>query len=160
MGWGMRLESGEKLKYQIKRHEGYSNRPYKDSMGVWTGGWGHNLEVDPTGVPDGVDLASWLIPEELAEQWFNKDFNKALFGCLEKIPFFGVLSDVRQAALVNMAFNLGIKGLLKFKLTLGALESGAYYEAARQMIDSHWARQVGVRASELVFQMLTGEWLK
>ena len=56
-----------------------------------------------------------------------------------------------------MAFNLGVSGLITFKNTLRLISVGHYYEAAEEMLNSKWARQVGYRAEELAEQMRTGE---
>ena len=74
------------------------------------------------------------------------------------MPWARALSPERQAVLVNMAFNLGIAGLLAFKRMLAACERGEYAAAAREMLDSVWAKQVGARAVRLAEQMRTGEW--
>lgn len=55
-----------------------------------------------------------------------------------------------------MAFNLGVGGLLEFKQMLAALEEGQYEEAAKQMLMSHWALQVGDRAKRISEMMRTG----
>jgi lysozyme len=58
--------------------------------------------------------------------------------------------------LINMAFNIGVGGLLKFKNTLAHIRSGQYELAATEMLDSNWARQVHGRAKELALQMRHG----
>jgi lysozyme len=60
--------------------------------------------------------------------------------------------------MVDMLFNLGLPKLLKFKNTLAAIRQGDYERAARGMLNSKWARQVGRRAKELAEMMRTGEW--
>ena len=75
-----------------------------------------------------------------------------------KIKFFNQLDKVRADILVNMAFNLGVNGLLKFKKMLTAIGDGYFELAAKEMLDSKWARQVGDRALELAQQMKTGEY--
>jgi len=75
-----------------------------------------------------------------------------------RLPWFTELDEVRQAVLVDMGYNLGIDGLLKFKRTLGSVESGNYANAAIQMLESKWATQVGHRAERLSDMMETGEW--
>ena len=57
-----------------------------------------------------------------------------------------------------MAFNLGFFGLMKFRMMRGAISSGDFELAAREMLDSKWARQEGGRAKELAEQMRTGTW--
>lgn len=147
----MKPENVKKLKEQIKRMEGYSSRPYKDSRGIWTVGWGHNLEASSEKIPDQID-------RDLAELYFETDFASAHHDCRQRVPGFGALDDIRQAVLVNMAFNLGTSGLLKFRRMLHWISMEAWTGAAREMLDSKWAHQVG-REGELVFMMLTGEWV-
>ena len=67
------------------------------------------------------------------------------------------LDDVRQRVLLDMAFNLGVVGLLSFKRTLGVIEAGRYELAAAMMLDSKWAGQVGQRAERLSRMMATGK---
>lgn len=74
------------------------------------------------------------------------------------LPWTDTLDPVRRAVLVNMGFNLGVGGLLKFTRTLAALEEGDYAKAARLMLDSKWATQVGARARRLAAQMEYGQW--
>lgn len=57
-----------------------------------------------------------------------------------------------------MCFNLGIAGLLKFKKFIAAVNDGFFELAAKEMLDSLWAKQVGNRAIELSEQIKTGEW--
>ena len=67
------------------------------------------------------------------------------------------LDDARQTVLANMAFNLGMSRLGKFKKMWAALSRQDYQKAADEMMDSRWARQVGVRAKRLEAIMRTGE---
>lgn len=63
----------------------------------------------------------------------------------------------RAEVLINMAFNMGVKGLLKFRRMLDAVRADDYDKAATHMLDSRWASQVGRRAVELARQMKTGQ---
>lgn len=128
---------------QIKRHEGLRLHPYRDTVGKLTVGYGRNLD----------DLG---ITGEEAEALLENDLGRVMRR-LAPLPAFRDLDDVRQAVLINMAFNLGYGGLLKFKRMWAAIEAADYDEAARQMLDSLWARQVGRRATELADMMQTGE---
>lgn len=62
---------------------------------------------------------------------------------------------VVKTVLINMAFNLGIKGLLGFRNTLMFISQKNYEQAARNMTQSLWFRQVGRRAVELTERMRT-----
>ena len=81
---------------------------------------------------------------------------KIQFELISRLPYWNRLSPIRQDVLINMAYNLGIEGLMKFKVTLSMIEAGRYEEAARQMLQSKWAKQVGKRAIDLSNMMLEG----
>ena len=68
------------------------------------------------------------------------------------------LNEVRQFVLVDMCFNMGLAKLTTFKKMLHALKQQDYQAAAREMLDSRWAGQVGHRAQELASMMKTGEY--
>ena len=57
--------------------------------------------------------------------------------------------ETAQRALANMAFNLGLTRLKSFVKMLAALEDKKYVEAAREAIDSKWAKQVHGRAQRI-----------
>ena len=136
----------------IKRHEGLRLRPYRDSVGILTVGYGHNLTDHYEPLPDGP------ITVQEAEEIFQRDYRAAMMACMRIVPNFSTLDEVRRAVVLDMAFNLGEAKLASFKRFLGALAMREWRQAAREMIDSRWAGQVGIRATRLVFMVLTGEW--
>ena len=125
----------ESLDDMIQRHEGCRHLPYQDSLGVWTVGYGHNLEQP-------LSHAAVL-------QIFQDDLNEAINNCLHAFPWFAELTTARANALVDMCFNLGLSRLQKFVKFLAAMERGDYDTAANEMLDSLWAKQVKGRALEL-----------
>lgn len=126
----------------IKRHEGYSNNVYIDSVGVPTGGYGHAFH-------EGSKL-----PDIVWEQIFDYDYLQAV----KDYDSLGLLLDpVRKAVIIDMLFNLGLTKLLKFKKMLKALRSGDWEKAAYEMQDSDWYGQVRTRAVRLVRMMRTGK---
>jgi len=133
----------EALKAQLIRHEGARLKPYHDTVGKLTIGVGRNL--DDVGITP-VEMLVLL----------DTDITRAEAGLRAAWPHYDRLDPVRQQVLVNMAFNLGVPGLLAFKNTLAAVERGDYEAAYVEMIDSKWAKQVGARATELSAQMKTG----
>ena len=133
-----------KLAEQLKQHEGLRLKPYTDTVGKLTLGIGRNLE------DKGITEQEALFMLNNDVDYFYSQLNK-------KLTWFKMLDDARQNALVNMAFNLGIGGLLSFKMTLRLIEYGDYDNAATEMLNSVWAYQVGQRAIELSKQMATGE---
>ena len=134
----------QRLAEQLKVHEGLRLKPYKDTVGKWTIGIGRNLEDKG-------------ITEQEALFMLNNDVDYFHDKIKKEINWFWALDDVRQNVLVNMAFNLGVSGLLTFKNTLRLISFSRYEEAAEEMLNSKWARQVGYRAEELAEQMRTGE---
>jgi lysozyme len=75
----------------------------------------------------------------------------------QALPWFQALDPLRQRVLAEMAFNMGINGLLGFHDTLAAVQSSNWQMAHDGMLASHWAQQVGGRAQRLATMMLTGE---
>ena len=132
------------LREQIKRHEGFSSAPYQCTAGKITIGYGRNLE----------DVG---ISEEEAEELLKGDINK-VYSQLINYQWFAELDKIRSGVIVNMTFNLGLRGMLKFIKMINALSLKDYELAAKEMLDSRWARQVGGRATELAEQMRTGEY--
>ena len=132
-----------KLAEQLKKHEGLRLKPYTDTVGKLTLGIGRNLE------DKGITEQEALFMLNNDVDYFHGQLNK-------KLTWFKNLDDARQNVLVNMAFNLGVAGLLTFKNMLDAVRMGLFLVAAEEMLDSKWAKQVGYRAEELAEQMRTG----
>lgn len=129
----------------LKRDEGLRLKGYKDTVGVWTVGYGH-AHVAPGTV--------WT--QEQAEAALIEDVKKHNAELAKALPWIVQLDPVRRRVLQNMAFNLGVKGLLGFKNTLTMVQAGDYAGAARGMLNSLWAKQVKGRAVRLAEQMRTG----
>ena len=134
------------LRDQILRDEGCRLRPYKDSEGLLTIGVGRCL--DRKGISQ--TEADFLLGNDILEYTAAVNSN---------IPCAIRLDEARRGVLINMAFNLGIAGLMKFRKMLAAVEAGEWDRAAAEMMDSRWAGQVGERAHRLARQMQTGEWV-
>lgn len=128
----------------IRRYEGFSRLPYKCPTGHLTIGYGHNLE-------NGISAAA-------AEFLLQEDLARAERAVKNAFPWWWKLDDARQFVLVDMAFNMGLAGLKGFKKMLAAAEQGDYQTAAKEMLASKWAAQVGRRAVELSKIMEKGEW--
>ena len=154
------VEDMKRFVAQLVRHEGTKRDAsgmhvaYRCSAGRWTIGYGHNLEANPI---FGLGPGS-RITEEHARRILEDDINKFAPKVLKTLPWAVSLTPARLGVLINMAFNLGIDGLLKFNNTLANIKMSNYAIAARGMRQSLWARQVGGRAQELARQMETGQW--
>jgi lysozyme len=113
----------------------------------WTIGYGH---CGP-GVTEGL---IWTL--EQARATLSVDLAHACALLDANLPWWRTLSDVRQDVLANMCFNMGWGGLSGFVNTLAKIKAGDYAGAAKAMLASKWAAQVGDRAERLAEQMKTG----
>lgn len=127
----------------IKKHEGLSLKLYKCTAGKLTIGYGRNIEDKG-------------ISQEEAEQMLFNDIQEC-YAQLIHFDFWDKLNGARQAVLLDMCFNLGLPRLKGFKKMLAAIKAGSYSKAAKEMLDSNWARQVKSRAIELSKIMEKGE---
>jgi lysozyme len=109
-------------------------------------GVGHNLK-------DGPPL-SQLVRNMI----LNDDVDVVTAELSRRVVGWVALNDVRQAALISIAFQTGVGGLMQFKNMLLALADGAYDSAALELLDSQLAKQ-NVRRTQTLAQMLaSGEW--
>ena len=134
-----------RIKSQLVRHEGLRLKPYRCTAGKLTIGIGRNF--DDCG-----------ISQKEAYAMLERDILDCEQQLLDEIPdVYTGLDEVRQSVLLNMCFNLGLKGLLQFKNTLAFIASGDWERAANNMLASKWAKQVGMRAIELSELMRKGK---
>jgi lysozyme len=134
---------------QLQRDEGFKVHAYQDHLGYWTIGFGRLIDERKGGhitLEEGLFL-------------LNNDIDNKTEELLKRLPWVNDLDDARKGVLVNMAFQLGVDGLLKFKNTLELIKNSKYKEASDAMLDSLWAKQTPNRASRLSAQMKTGEWV-
>lgn len=128
---------------QLLLHEGLKLKPYRCSANKLTIGVGRNLE--DKGITK--EEAMLLLENDIIN--IRKQ--------LKKYHWFVKQSYIRRKVLIDMAFNLGIPGLLKFKKMILALCQDDHNKAADEMIDSDWYKQVPNRSKRLVKMMRTGE---
>ncbi|MGB4716452.1 MAG: glycoside hydrolase family protein [Bacillota bacterium] len=128
---------------QLILHEGLRLKPYRCTAGKLTIGVGRNLE--DKGITH--DEAMILLCNDIKE----------ITGQLERHSWYVALGPVRRKVLIDMAFNLGMAGLMGFQKMIEALKRADYERAADEMIYSRWYRQVGERGRRLERMMRTGE---
>ena len=153
-----------KLVEMLIADEGMELQVYTDSLDIDTIGVGRNLEdrgltdeelqhLGYTSLQDvymnGLTLygARYLLRNDIAI--VEKELCKA-HPCVEE------LDEARQMVCINMAFNLGMPRLNRFKKMWAAIHKGDYGTAALEMLDSKWAEQVKGRALRLSNIMKTG----
>lgn len=125
----------------VKKHEGLRLKPYRCTAGKLTIGYGRNIEDKGISKKE----AKYLLENDLEQ--VKEELRLLLL-------FWDILSEVRRAVLMDMCFNLGLNGFMKFKKMLSALENKDYELAAKEMLNSKWATQVKGRANELAFMMI------
>jgi lysozyme len=128
---------------QLMTHEGVRLKPYTDTVGKLTIGVGRNL----------ADVG---ISSEEAMLLLTNDILRTSARVMQALPWVPGLDEVRRRVLFDMAFNMGIGGLLGFKKMLAAVQAGQWLGASEEMIASKWAGQVGQRAVTLAAMMRTG----
>lgn len=134
----------DKYKELTKSFEGFRSKPYRCSAGKLTIGYGRNIE----------DVG---ITEEEASILFERDWATAeahaRIICKNNDIDYEHLIEQRFYVLTDMVFNMGVSRVLTFKRFLSALSKGQYKTAAKEMLDSKWATQVGNRAIKLAALM-------
>lgn len=136
----------ESLEDMLIRHEGIVLHAYTDSEGYLTIGVGRLIDKRLNGG----------ITEEEARHLLRNDIQKVVAQA-KTFPWYDKLNNPRKQVILNMLFNLGRPRFSKFKKMIACLEASDYVGAAREMLDSKWARQVKGRATELAGIMERGE---
>ena len=124
---------------QIKQHEGFSPKMYND-RGHKSIGYGFNISYLTRAE------AHMLLVHRLSIRHEQ----------LKRYTWFNHLSPVRKSVILNMSYQLGMRGLSKFRRMIWALKHGYYNGASNEMKNSRWYRQSGTRARTLVKQMRKG----
>tara|TARA_Y100000401_G_scaffold73348_1_gene59368 strand:+ start:33877 stop:34299 length:423 start_codon:yes stop_codon:yes gene_type:complete len=120
----------------IKRHEGFKPKVYKCTEGYETIGYGFAIK----------DL---IIDEDVASLILMKKLLTLLERIYIAFPWFKDIDDKAKSVIINMCYQLGIRGFSKFKKTIYYFETEQYEEASEEMLDSLWAKQTPNRAKEL-----------
>ncbi len=120
----------------ISKHEGLRLKPYLDTVGKLSIGYGRNLN----------DIG---ISEVEADLLLDNDIRWATRAAKRIFEFeWDALNEVRQAVLIDMAFNLGEVRLMRFFKMVAAVKRGDFKAAADEMLNSSWAHQTKTRAIE------------
>ena len=120
----------------IKKHEGFVEHVYQDSLGIDTIGYGFAIK----------DL---ILDEDIAEDILMRKLEKLKRNANSRFQWLEDMPQEVQAVVLNMCYQLGVTGVSKFRKAISALQEGDWREAADEMLDSLWARQTPNRAKEL-----------
>lgn len=134
----------KRLAVQLESDEGKRAKIYLDTVGKWTAGIGRNLSDRP------------FSDDEIALMLQN-DITIAERELDRNLPWWRTMTEARQNALCNIAFQLGINRLLGFKKSLELLKAGRWDAAATEFLDSTWAKQTPERARRVTDMIRKGE---
>lgn len=126
---------------RIKENEGYRNYIYLDSLGVPTVGYGHALHVGSKFPHEVIEALLKYDIERVEKDYASLDFD---------------LIPVREFAIKDMLYQLGLSKFLKFKKLIHAIRGERWKDAAYEVLDSKYARQVPSRALENSHMILMG----
>lgn len=127
------------LEKDLDRDEGFRSEAYQDHLGFWTIGIGTLIDGRKGG---GItrDEAYLLLRNRLKVKFQEMD---------QQMSWWRGQPECVQRALANMAYQLGVPGLLKFRNTLALIQAEKYNEAADNAMKSLWARQTPARAKRV-----------
>ena len=138
----------DRLLESVKKHEGYRNKVYLDTLGKRTVGVGHLCVED-----------FWEDDKEYEEKFLmeilQKDLQQAIRGARSLMEDHGCADIDEQAEeiLIEMVFQLGMTGVSKFKNMWISLAELNYVGASYEMLDSRWAKQTPNRAKAMAKTM-------
>lgn len=137
-----------RLTQQLRRDEGEVLHCYKDHLGFLTIGIGRLIDKRKGG---GItsDEAAYLL---------SNDIDRVEREVSSRLPWYEQLNEARKGALLNMAFQMGVQGLMGFTNSLAAVRDGRYHDAEYRLLQSTWALQTPDRARRVARQIATGEW--
>ena len=140
----------EKLREELERDEGCVYNVYLDHLGYPTFGIGHLvLDSDPE---HGLEVGA-IVSEDRVIEVFESDVQSVLSDCNRLYEDFDDLPEEAQRVIANMMFNMGLTRLSKFRGMKRGVDNRDWNEAADEMVDSRWYRQVTNRADRLVERM-------
>lgn len=158
----------EVLRAELQRDEGNKLKAYKDTLGLWSIGVGRNLDRGDGGITKHetetlkITRASCLqkgITQAQCDALLDNDINAIMAALDVKLPWWRSLDPVRQRVMVNLGM-MGIgnanSGLLSFHNTLEATRTHRWEDAAKGLLASKYAKQVGARATRLATLLRLG----
>lgn len=139
-------------------HEGLRLQPYFCSKNKLTIGVGRCIETNPFTAEEEKVIGDWRrgITKCAAIYLLQNDIKKIYKELKVELKFFKELDDERQYALIDMAFNLGVSGLLRFSKMLEAIKNKKYNQAAKECLNSKYAKDVPQRANRIAKTIASG----
>jgi len=129
---------------RLKRFEGYKRFAYKCSLDHLTIGYGTVIEEGGHGLPEYV--AEILL----------QDYLKTIQTRLQVHEWFNELNTARQHCILEMAYQMGVEGVLDFRNMIGSLKAQDWEGARSHALDSLWAKQTPARAQDVADRLAAG----
>ena len=124
----------------IKLSEGFRSKVYKCTEGYDTIGYGFAVKD----LVLGEDICDMILERKIAELKLRVH---------NKFPFLENCPEEVQDVIIEMCYQIGVKGVSKFSLTIDHIMRKDYRAASAEMLNSKWARQTPNRAKKLSDQM-------
>lgn len=140
------LVNKSKMQADLIYDEGMELKAYKDHLGFLTIGVGRLIDGRKGGG----------LTEQEALYLLNNDIEKCERWLSDNLPWFNAASEPRQRGLINMAFQLGFRGLLGFKNSLKLMSEGNWVEAGDNLRQSLWYKQTPKRAERVIKLIVNG----
>ena len=137
------------IKSLIEQHEGRRATIYTDTQGHPTVGIGCNLDADSAGIDltaVAADLKDVLAGTPLTESQIDGllliQLNRCIYQAQILFPKLDEMPANAQAVIVDMIFNIGMRGFGLFLKAVLALKQGRWNDAADELKESKWYTQV------------------
>jgi len=140
------MRAVEMVLEDLRKDEGWRSTLYQDSLGFWTIGYGFLVDPGKKG----------KMPKEVGEFWLEFEVGRIEEGLIRAFPTFDALPEPVKRGLLNMAYQLGVNGLMGFHTMLARIVEGDYEGASEAALDSKWAHQVPLRARRVANLILKG----
>ena len=138
------------LREELERDEGVKYEVYLDHLGYPTFGIGHLITDDD---PECGASVGTEVDNDRVKEAFETDVETVLSDCERLYVQFEHLPEEVQLIVANMMFNMGYTRLSKFKGMKRGVDTRDWNQAADEMVDSKWYKQVTKRANRLVERM-------
>jgi lysozyme len=136
----------DKLLAQLRDDEGWRESPYRDHLGFLTIGYGFLID----------ERRAVKMPRAVGDLWLELVAKEKWDDLVSRVPWLSAQPEAVQQALANMAYQLGVDGVLGFRTMLAALSGGDRVRAAEAALDSKWATQTPARAQR-VARLIRGD---
>lgn len=130
----------------LKGDEGWRPFAYQDHLDNWTIGYGFLVDERKGG----------RLPESIGRAWLLHLVTEIWAELTRREPWILHQPDDVQRALGNMAYQMGVDGVLGFRNTLSLLKSGQRVAAGIEALDSDWARNQTPRRARRVAALMAG----